>query len=120
MCDSARSKVSCTKSSARSMLPQSEMANARRLGTVASTWSRIAGSSFMRTIPLSVLVLLADPANQVLKTLGYTLVDVRVVHRPQQLPDSHLCFSTQADLMLVGMLTHRVQLRPDRIRLDGL
>ena len=45
---SARSSVSCTKSSARSILPHSEMAKARRLGTVARTWSRIAGSSFMR------------------------------------------------------------------------
>ena len=36
----ARNNVSCTKSSARSTLPQSEMANARRLGTAASMTSR--------------------------------------------------------------------------------
>src|SRR5262245_33663116 len=36
----ARISVSCTKSSARSTLPQSEMANARKLGTAASIASR--------------------------------------------------------------------------------
>src|SRR5215475_6517353 len=36
----ARSNVSCTRSSARSTLPQSEMANARKLGTAASIASR--------------------------------------------------------------------------------
>src|SRR3981189_1162698 len=36
----ARSKVSCTRSSARSPLPESEIANARRLGTDARMSSR--------------------------------------------------------------------------------
>src|ERR1700676_4113219 len=37
---SARSSVSCTRSSARSPLPESEMAKARRLGTDAKMSSR--------------------------------------------------------------------------------
>jgi hypothetical protein len=41
----ARSKVSCTRSSARSMLPLREIANARKLGTAASMASRTDGRS---------------------------------------------------------------------------
>src|ERR1700753_4505316 len=44
---SARSRVSCTRSSARSPLPLSEIAKARRLGTDARMSSR---SSFVRGI----------------------------------------------------------------------
>src|SRR6185369_9614145 len=40
----ARSKVSCTRSSARSTLPLSEIANARKLGTAASMTSRTNGA----------------------------------------------------------------------------
>src|SRR5262245_45535237 len=43
----ARSRVSCTRSSARSTLPESEIANARRLGTAARTASRTEGSRVM-------------------------------------------------------------------------
>ena len=43
MLASARSSVSCTRSSARSTLPLSEMANARRLGTAARIASRTDG-----------------------------------------------------------------------------
>jgi hypothetical protein len=39
----ARRRVSCTRSSARSTLPQSEIANARKLGTAASMASRTGG-----------------------------------------------------------------------------
>src|ERR1700730_17520548 len=39
----ARRSVSCTRSSARSTLPQSEIANARKLGTAASMASRTSG-----------------------------------------------------------------------------
>src|ERR1700689_3703259 len=121
MCANARSNVSCTKSSARSILPHSEIANARRLGTVVSTWSRMPGSSFMRTIPLRVSILFADAANHVLKMLRYTLVDVRVVHRPQLLPDSNLSLAPQPDFVLVGTLTHGImRLWPVRNRLDSL
>src|SRR5215207_278831 len=44
---SARSSVSCTRSSARSTFPDSEIANARRLGTAARTASRTDGSIFI-------------------------------------------------------------------------
>src|ERR687883_529244 len=50
---SARSKVSCTRSSARSTLPLSEMANARRFGTAARTASRTDGSSVTCAVPFS-------------------------------------------------------------------
>jgi hypothetical protein len=58
----------------------------------------------MRTIPLRISILFAYAANHVLEMLRYTLVDVRVVHRPQQLPDSNLSLAPQADFMLVGTL----------------
>src|SRR5215510_5310313 len=48
----ARSRVSCTRSSARSTLPQSEMANARKLGTAAS----IAPRTDDRIVMISTLV----------------------------------------------------------------
>src|SRR5436190_11475012 len=51
MLASARSSVSCTKSSARSTLPLSEMAKARRLGTAARICSRRAGSRLIRRLP---------------------------------------------------------------------
>ncbi len=41
----ARRSVSCTRSSARSTLPLSEIANARKLGTAASMASRTAGEA---------------------------------------------------------------------------
>jgi hypothetical protein len=41
--DSARSRVSCTRSSARSVFRHNEIAKARRLGTAASIKSRDAG-----------------------------------------------------------------------------
>src|SRR5215510_7738142 len=47
----ARSNVSCTRSSARSTLPQSEMANARKLGTAASIASRTDGRIVISSIP---------------------------------------------------------------------
>src|ERR1700689_4251020 len=108
MCANARSNVSCTKSSARSILPHSEIANARRLGTVVSTWSRMAGSSFMRTIPLPVSILFAYAANHVLEMLRPPLVGGRFIHRPQQLPDSNLSLTPEADFMLMGTLAHGI------------
>src|SRR3984893_19228304 len=94
ICASARSKVSCTRSSARSILPQSEMAKARRLGTVARTWSRIAGSSFM-LCPPSVLVLIAEAANEVGEMRRHALIDEVVVHGAQLLPDTGLHLPAQ-------------------------
>src|SRR5277367_3507709 len=96
---SARNSVSCTRSSARSILPHNEMANARRLGTVARTWSRIAGSSFMLPDPLSIsplstLVLIAQAANQIGDVLRHALIDDFVVHRAQLLSDPGLDFPT--------------------------
>src|SRR5262245_11011806 len=56
----ARSTVSWTRSSARSTLPHSEMANARRFGIEPSTASRVEGSRVIR-LPLSYSVLLRRP-----------------------------------------------------------
>src|SRR5437763_797610 len=47
MLASARRSVSCTRSSARSTLPHSEIAKARRLGTAARMASRTDGSRLM-------------------------------------------------------------------------
>src|SRR6266699_5135208 len=47
----ARSNVSCTRSSARSGLRQSEIANARRRGMAASMAARSEGSSSMIAVP---------------------------------------------------------------------
>jgi hypothetical protein len=47
MAPQARMIVSCTRSSALSTFPHSEIANARRLGSAASIWSRIAGSTLI-------------------------------------------------------------------------
>src|ERR1700686_4069513 len=46
----ARSKVSCTRSSARSTLPHSDIANARRLGTTPSIASRSDGARVIGAI----------------------------------------------------------------------
>src|ERR1041385_5215979 len=51
MLASARNSVSCTRSSARSTLPLSEMANARRLGTAATIFSLSAGSTLLQRLP---------------------------------------------------------------------
>src|SRR3954469_15326628 len=51
MLASARSSVSCTRSSARPPLPLSEMAKARRLGTAARICSRRVGSRLIRRLP---------------------------------------------------------------------
>jgi hypothetical protein len=75
----------------------------------------------MRTIPLPVSILFAYAANHVLEMLRHTLVEVRVVHRTQQLPDSNLSLTPQADFMLMGTLAHGImRLRPVRIRLDSI
>src|SRR6202140_3898660 len=101
MWESARSSVSCTRSSARSILPHNEMANARRLGTVESTWSRIAGSSFIAT-SLWLSALIAQAADQVGDMLWHALIDDIVVHRPQLLADLGLNLTAQPCLRFRG------------------
>src|SRR5580693_2095035 len=49
----ARSNVSCTRSSARSILPHSDIANARKLGTTPSIASRSDGARVIGAILLS-------------------------------------------------------------------
>src|SRR5580704_10514393 len=123
ICASARNSVSCTRSSARSILPHNEMANARRLGTVARTWSRIAGSSFMLSGPLSILVLIAQAANQIGDMLRHALIDDIVVHSAQLLSDPGLDLATQTRfrLMLSGCPGHGIlALRLLRDRLNRL
>src|SRR5580698_1787040 len=97
ICESARNSVSCTRSSARSILPHNDMANARRLGTVESTWSRIAGSSFIAT-SLWLSVLIAQAADQIGDMLRHALIDDVVVHRPQLLADLGLDLAAQPRL----------------------
>jgi hypothetical protein len=75
----------------------------------------------MRTIPLRVSILFAYAANHVFEMLRYTLVHIGIVHRPQQLPDSNLRLTPQADLILVGTLTGGiVRVWLIRIPLDSL
>src|SRR5579862_5692403 len=102
MCESARNNVSCTRSSARSILPHNEMANARRLGTVDSTWSRIAGSSFIAT-SLWLLVLIAQAADQIGDMRRHALIDDVVVHRAQLLTDLGLDLTAQPCLGFWGI-----------------
>src|SRR6202040_2948957 len=102
MWESARSNVSCTRSSARSILPHNEMANARRLGTLDSTWSRIAGSSFIAT-SLWLSVLIAQAADQIGDMLRHALIDDVVVHRPQLLADLGLDLTAQPCLGFGGI-----------------
>src|SRR5277367_2679916 len=92
---SARNSVSCTRSSARSILPHSEMANARRLGTVASTWSRIAGSSFICVQCLYFSILVVETGEQLVDVIRHTLADDVVVHGSQLLPDPGLDLSAK-------------------------
>ena len=49
------------------------------LATVPRTWSRMAGSSFMLSGPLSILLLIAQAANQVGDMLRHALIDDVVV-----------------------------------------
>jgi hypothetical protein len=83
-------------------LPHNEMANARRLGTVESTWSRIVGSSFIAT-SLWLSVLIAQAADQIGDMLRHALVDDVVVHRPQLLADLGLDLAAQPCLGFRGV-----------------
>src|SRR5215469_11718441 len=89
MLTSARSNVSCTRSSARSTLPDKEMANARRLGTAARTASRIAGSSFIERCPVVslFLVLFFETVQKFDETVGHALGDYVIIHVAQLPPD---------------------------------
>src|ERR1700716_357401 len=73
---SARSSVSCTRSSARSILPQSDMAKARKAGTAASMLSRTLGSAFIQTVLAARLVELAQEID---KAVGRRLDQAGVI-----------------------------------------
>src|SRR5437764_12780122 len=88
---SARSSVSCTRSSARSTLPHNEMANARKLGTAARTASRTEGSRSIQRIPCSrgplLLVLLVELLEKIVESIRNALRHHVVVHCAELLPD---------------------------------
>src|SRR5690349_513554 len=97
---SARSIVSCTKSSARSTLPLSEMAKARKLGPVARLSSRCALVRGMVS-PLLLFVvwrrggrpalaLRVKLADQFRKAVGHPLPDHIVIDGPKLMPDPGL------------------------------
>src|SRR5262245_51608143 len=78
----ARSSASCTRSSARSTFPHSEMANARKLGTAASMTSRI----FLCGLILRALVVrIIEAIEDLGKTFRHPLLDDFVVYLAQLL-----------------------------------
>src|ERR1700722_10627505 len=104
----ARSSASCTRSSARSTLPHSEIANARSEGTAASITSRtglFGGAigplifvfsvriSFVRisvirtSFDLANFVGMVKPAEDFGEPIGNALVDHVAVHGAELLPD---------------------------------
>src|SRR5579871_1535524 len=74
----ARSSASCTRSSARSTFPHSEMANARKLGTAANITSR---TFLWRLIFRALVVRVIEAAQDFNKASRYSLVDDLVVHQ---------------------------------------
>src|SRR5215831_5010394 len=88
----ARSSASCTRSSARSTFPHSEMANARKLGTAASMTSRM----FLYGLILRALVLRIIQATQDFgKTFRHPLIDDFVVDLAQLLANFCLDVSSE-------------------------
>src|SRR5437868_12150269 len=76
-----RSNVSCTRSSARSMLPDSEIAKARRLGTAASIASRNEGGASCRGPLVFVVFVIVELLQHLDETIGHAGVHDIVVHR---------------------------------------
>src|SRR5215813_13685160 len=78
----ARNSASCTRSSARSTFPHSEMANARKLGTAASMTSRM----FLCGLIHRALVLrVVETAQDFGKTFRHPLIDDFLVDLAQLL-----------------------------------
>src|ERR1700716_338355 len=88
---SARRSVSCTRSSARSSLPQSDMAKARNPGTAASMASRTLGSAFIPAVLASRLVELTQEGDE---ALGCRLDQAGIIG-PQLLADLGLNVRTK-------------------------
>src|SRR5215470_5081056 len=88
----ARSSASCTRSSARSTFPHSEMANARKLGTAASITSRMfLGGLIFRALIARIIQATQDFG----KTFRHSLVDDFVVHQAQLL--ANFCFNVSSE-----------------------
>src|SRR5215475_2596168 len=130
----ARSRASCTRSSARSTLPHSEMANARSEGTAASITSRtgLLGGAICPLIFVvsdrggfvclflavcTGFVCLVQPAKDFGEPIGNALVDHVAIHSAELLPDLDLdvgpelywCFRRRLDLR-VGPCPRRLTL----------
>src|SRR3984893_3942935 len=88
---SARNSVSCTRSSARSILPQSDMANARKPGTAASMVSRMPESTVIRTILGGRVVQLAQKLDETVRCR----LDQAGIVRPQLRADLCLYVRTE-------------------------
>src|SRR6476661_5556415 len=107
----ARSNVSCTRSSARSPLPLSEIANARRLGTDAKMSSRSESVRGILVPPLILDCLIARAlhlgirpgdiklSDQLREPVGYPLPHDIVVHGTELVADSGLNLGVQAALL---------------------
>src|SRR5262245_54261482 len=88
-CDHARISVSCTRSLARSTSPQSEIANARRLGTAASIAPRTSCRASSRSLMNSALflVLLVEALEELGKPIWDSFIDDVRVHGAELLTD---------------------------------
>src|SRR5580704_11392216 len=88
----ARNSASWTRSSARSTLPDNEMANARRLGTAAS----IASRTCLRGLILGPLIVRTIEAAQNFdKAVGHALIDDLPIHDAELLADLRLDVGTE-------------------------
>ncbi len=90
---SARTSVSCTRSSARSTFPHSEIANARearhrRKNGFAD--QLVDGHQCLSLLPIAL-----EPIEQRCKTVRYALIDDFVVHRAKLLTETRLDFATE-------------------------
>src|SRR5262245_18766371 len=105
---SARSRVSCTRSSARSTLPHSDMANARRLGTTARMASRTDGSRVTcgSLSPRSrfLAAALVDAVQQIDEAVRNALVHHVVIEGAELLADLGLDVAAEARVGLGGGL----------------
>ena len=99
---SARSIVSCTRSSARSTLPDSEIANARRLGIAARIWSLELGSSFIRSLPFVSRSGVELP-QEVGEAVRHAFLNDIVVDGPQLLSDFGLNFPVKPECVFLAV-----------------
>src|SRR5689334_16911085 len=85
MLASARSNASCTRSSARSTLPHSEMANARRPGTAARiSWRTDSSMRILFALIIQAVQQFGEPGR-------HALTHDFVVHRPKLLAELGTC-----------------------------